>query len=170
MLKKILFAGVAIVLTATPAFADEFSAVSTIDKAVTVTDADGSVSIKYVKADRVVPGDKLFYTISYSNTSPDAAENVELVMKVPAEVTYSENSAKAPDARISPSALANEDVSVSFSTDGGKSFAPRGDLTVSVSGQNRNAVSEDITNVRFSFSEPIPIGVTGTVGFSAIVR
>ena len=170
MLKKILFAGAAMALIATPAIADEFSAVSTIDKAVSVTNDDGSVSTDFVTAERVIPGDRLFYQIAYENGSDAAVGDVALVMKVPAEVTFSENSAKFSAAADSATSKANAPVSVAFSTDGGQSFAPRGDLKVSVSGENRSAVSEDITNVRFTFAEPIPSGAAGTVSFNAIVR
>ena len=170
MLRTLILAGVVTAFTAAPAMAGDFSAVSTIDKAVIVTNEDGSTTTTFVKADRVLPGDKLFYKITYENSADDAVDDVSLVMKVPAEVTFSENSARYSIGAEKQASLAESGVSVAFSTDGGVSFAPRGDLKVSVAGQDRSAVSEDITTVRFIFEEPIPSGAAGSVSFSAIVR
>ena len=170
MLRKLIITGAALALTALPAIAENFTATSTIDKAVIVTNVDGSTTTTFVKADRVLPGDKLFYKITYENSAKEAVDDVSLVMKVPAEVTFSENSARYSIGAEKQTLIAESGVSVAFSTDGGVSFAPRGDLKVSVAGQDRSAVSEDITTVRFVFEEPIPSGAAGSVSFSAIVR
>ena len=170
MLRKILFGGIAMIVMAAPAVAGEFSAVSTIDKAVSSTNEDGSVSIEYVNADRVIPGDTLHCRIAYANETDEAVDEVDLVMNVPSEVIFSENSARLVGEAETLIPLADLGISVSFSTDNGTSFAPRGDLTVTVAGQDRSAVSEDITNVRFTFAEPIPAGQSGSVMFTAIVR
>lgn len=171
MLRSTLLAASLLGFSVLPAFAQEFTAISTIEKVVASEAAeDGSIQVTFVKADRVAPGDDLFYEITFDNATSDAADDVKLVMDVPAEVTYRENSASVAGEDGISRSLADAGVSVMFSTDNGKSFSPRGSLTVSAAGQNREAVSEDITNIRFAFLEPISAGTNGSVSFSAVVR
>jgi len=142
------------------AMAQEFTAVSTIDRMVETQNEDGTVSVNYTSADRVTPGEKLYYKLAYDNPTAELVENVNLVMNVPSEVTYSENSVD----------VNGKNIIVAFSTDGGESFAPRGELQVRVGGQPRVAVSEDITNIRWTFVDPILPNTDGTIGFKAVVR
>ncbi len=160
MLRSALLATIMFGSAYTPAFAQEFTAVSTIERMVTTENADGSVSVEFLKAERVTPGENLYYQLIYNNASSENIEDASLVMNVPPEVTYSENSAE----------IAGKDVQVSFSTDGGQTYAPRGELKVTIGGQPRAAVSEDITNIRWTFNEPIAPETEGSVGFTAIVR
>lgn len=138
----------------------EFSAISTIDRMIETPNEDGTVKVEFVKADRVTPGENLYYKLAYDNPTNDEITDVKLVMNVPPEVTYAENSAS----------VEGRNIEVSFSTDGGKTFAPRGELLVSLEGQPRRAVSEDITSIRWTFLDPILPNTEGTVGFQAIVR
>jgi len=121
---------------------------------------DGTVTVDLVKADRVLPGHNLYYQLAYDNPTTETVEDVNLVMNVPPEVTYEENSVD----------VSGKNVTVAFSTDGGQSFSPRGELKVSIGGQPRAAVSEDITNIRWTFVDPIAPNSEGTVGFKAVVR
>jgi len=159
MIRSILLAGAMFGATLAPAMAQEFTAVQIVERAVvTGENEDGSAIVEYEKAERVTPGDALLYSLNFENGSPDAIENANLVMAVPAEVTYNENSAFGDNS------------SVDFSTDGGQSFAPRGALTVSADGNERAASSEDITHIRWSFSGTITPGSAGDVGYGAVVR
>ena len=159
MIRSILLAGALLSAAMTPALAQEFTATQLVERAVTTgEDADGNAIIAFEKADRVQPGDALLYKLNYTNGTTDTIENAKLVMAVPAEVTYNENSA------------AGENTSVAFSTDGGQSFSPRGELTVSSDGTVRAASSEDITHIRWTFSGQIAAGQTGEVGYGAVVR
>ena len=142
------------------AMAQEFTAVSTIDRMVETQNEDGTVSVTFLSADRVTPGENLYYRLSYDNPTAEMVENVNLVMNVPSEVTYSENSVN----------VNGQNIIVAFSTDGGQSFSPRGDLQVSANGQPRAAVSEDITNIRWTFVDPILPNTEGEIGFKAVVR
>jgi len=160
MLRTTLLAALMLGGAYMPAFAQEFTAVSTIERMVETTNADGTVSTEFIAVERVVPGETLYYKLAYDNASSDTAENVSLVMNVPPEVTYNENTTSSLDA----------DATVFFSTDGGESFFPRGELSVTASGQERPAVSEDITNIRWTFNEPIAPGTEGVISFTATVR
>jgi len=159
MFRSILLAGALCSAAILPAFAQEFTATQIVERAViTGEDADGSAIVEFQEADRVQPGDALLYKLNYTNGTADAIENAKLVMAVPSEVIYNENSA------------AGDNASVAFSTDGGQSFAPRGELTVSSEGNRRAATSEDITHIRWSFTGQIVPGEVGEVTYSAVVR
>lgn len=160
MIRSILILSLLLPGLAASAFAQEFTAVQTIEKMVRTQQEDGTVDVSFSSAERVLPGEDLFYQLAYDNGSEDEAENVSLVMAVPSEVVYSENSVTSGDM----------DTSIAFSTDGGVSYAPRGELTVSQDGNPRPAVSEDITHIRWNFNDPVAPGAAGSVGFSAVVR
>ena len=160
MLRSVLLATIILGASYTPVFAQEFTAVSTIERMISTENADGTVTVEFIKADRVTPGENLYYQLAYNNASPENIEDASLVMNVPQEVIYSEHSAD----------IEGKDVQVAFSTDGGQTYAPRGELKVTVGGQPRAAGSEDITNIRWTFNEPIAPGSEGLVGFTAVVR
>ncbi len=159
MFRSVLLAGALFGASQMPALAQEFTATQIVERAViTGEDANGLAIIEFETAERVQPGDALVYKLNYTNASADTIDNAKLVMAVPDEVTYNENSA------------AGENTSVAFSTDGGQSFAPRGALTVSSDGDLRAATSEDITHIRWSFSGQIVPGEIGEVRYGAVVR
>ncbi len=143
---------------AAPAFASGLQAEQSVHKIVETADADGATVISLVPADRVAPGDKIAYTLSYSNDGDEPAGNVILTMPVPDEVRYVEKSAS------------RDGLIVGFSVDGGETFASRGDLAVTVDGEPRQALAEDITHIRWTFEEPIPVGSVGSVSFRAVLR
>ena len=160
MLRSTLIAGILFGSMAGTAIAQEFSAVLTIDRMIEKQNIDGTVSVEFEEAERGVPGESFYHRLSYDNPTGNVIQNVNLVMNVPPEVTYSENSTDT----------GGKNVIVAFSTDGGASFSPRGELAVTIGGQPRPAVSEDITNIRWTFIDPILPNTKGTVGFTAVVR
>lgn len=160
MIRSTLFVAAIFGFSVTPALAQDFTAVQSINKVVITQNADAEPITDYVPVESAAPGEAIYYALNYDNGTADAAENVALVMAVPGEVVYTENSAKAD---IVPT-------TVSFSTDDGVSFAPRGDLTVTLDGAVQPAGSEDITHIRWSFSEAVAPGTQGRVGFEAVVQ
>jgi len=89
------------------------TAQQTVEREVVVKNLDGTETVRREKADTVVPGENIVYSINYYNDLDKAAENVVLVMPVPAELTLIEGSADIVGAETT------------FSADGGKSFASR---------------------------------------------
>ena len=157
MLRSSLAACAAFVLSAAPAMAAGLSASQKVEVVTIETTADGDRVEVLTKAERIAPGEQVVYSLNYDNDG-EPAEDVVLVMPVPSEVVYIERSASQEVAKTE------------FSVDGGRSFAPRGSLKVTVNGEDRPALSEDITHVRWTFAEPIPAGVEGRVEFRAQVR
>ncbi len=158
MLKYALLALSAAAAIGMPAFATGLSASQTVERVVKTEAADGTISVKLEPATEVIPGEELVYSINFTNDSKAAADNIVLTMPVPAEVSYIENSAT------------NTGASVAFSVDGGQSFAPRGDLKVSVAGEERDALSEDITHIRWTFTEPVGAGQSGELVYRAVLK
>lgn len=157
MIRAALFALSLTTAFVAPVHASGLTAEQSVLKIVETVDESGETVTNLVPADKVAPGDTVVYALEYANGASDPADNVKLTMPVPAEVSYLENSATT------------DGVSVSFSADGGERFASRGDLTVSVDGEPREALSGDITHVRWVFEEPIAGGATGKVSYRAVL-
>jgi len=142
----------------TAAEAGGMTAAQIVERQVVVESPDGATEVTYEPAASAMPGDTIRYKMSYANAGTAAAENIVLVVPVPAEVRYIENSASGSGA------------SAAFSADGGKSFAPRGDLKVSVDGVVRAALAEEITHIRWSMQRPMAAAESGELSFEAVLR
>lgn len=130
------------------------------EKEVTVTEAGKQVQ-KRVKTDKAAPGESLVFTLAYKNTGDEKAVDVKLDNPVPAGTRYVPNSAAGANAQIS------------FSVDGGATFARPEQLTVEkvVAGKKEKvkAQAADYTTIRWVISEIAP-GQTGQVSFRAQVQ
>ena len=139
--------------------ASALTAQQTVEREVIVKQADGTQAVKREKADMVTPGDKVVYTLSYYNDERDPADNIVLVMPIPAEVKYLEGSADMENARTA------------YSADGGKTFSVREALKVKqADGRLQMASADDITHVRWSVSEAVAPGASGTLSFSGRLK
>jgi uncharacterized repeat protein (TIGR01451 family) len=124
---------------------------------VTVNEA-GEAETKLVAADRVVPGEKVVYTITFRNISDEPAENVVITNPISAELMYVDGSAFGPGSDIQ------------FSVDGGQTFANSNELTVTEDGVTRSAVAEDFTHVRWVMQQELAAGAQGIARFSAVLE
>lgn len=145
-------------LCAPSAVAAGLTATQSVERRVEIQTPDGETEISWITAEKAVPGDVMRYAMHYSNAGKLKAENVVLVMPVPTAMRYVENSATT------------DALEVTFSADGGLSFASRGELTVNADGRKVSAESGDITHVRWTFPAGIAAGQSGTVGFEAILN
>jgi uncharacterized repeat protein (TIGR01451 family) len=117
---------------------------------------------KKVAADKVNPGDVIFYTLSYVNSGNEAATNAVMDDPIPKGTVYLPGSAFGKDADIS------------FSIDGGKAFKKPSLLTYEVKLPNgkiekRTASPEQYTHVRWTVSV-IPAHGSGQVGFQVRMK
>lgn len=158
MLKRSVIALSLIALMPASALATGLIATQIVERMVTTETDDGALTVEFVEATTVVPGEILAYWLEYQNSGEQSAENVVLTVPVPGDVTYVENSATMSS------------VVPVFSTDGGATFAPRGHLTVSVNGVERKALAEEITHIRWMFTSEIPVGEQGKLGFQATLN
>lgn len=101
----------------------------------------------------VVPGDKLVFTTTYSNTGAEPVRNFVVTNPLPAAVA------------LAPEGAEKQEVSV----DGGKSWGKLGMLKVSDAAGQRPAQASDVTHVRWVLPLLAP-GARGAVTYNAIVR
>ena len=121
------------------------TAEQTVEREVVVKNIDGTETLKREKADTVVPGEKIVYSINYYNDLDKAAENVVLVMPVPSELALIEGSADISGAETT------------YSADGGKSFAAREKVVVTLADNStRIADASDITHVKWMVASITP--------------
>jgi len=111
---------------------------------------------KRVAADKVNPGDVIFYTINYVNSGDKEATNSFLDDPIPKGSVYIPGSAFGDNAEIT------------FSIDGGKTFKKPSLLTyeVKVNGkmEKKTASSEQYTHIRWTVNV-VPAHGKGQVGF-----
>jgi uncharacterized repeat protein (TIGR01451 family) len=104
----------------------------------------GDVEVKLVPAGKVVPGDRIVYTIVARNVSAQPADRIVITDPIPEHMTYVDGSA---DSGVG---------GVLFSVDGGMRFAAPEQLRViGEDGAPRRAEPRDYTHVRFVFDEPL---------------
>ena len=123
-----------------------------------VTDDNGVEQTRLVEATNVLPGERVLFSVTYTNIGDQAAEEVVITNPVPDHMVYIDNSASG------------DNTSITFSVDGGESFgAPRDLLVTDASDTQRPATAKDYTHVRWIVESDIASGASDTVQFSAVV-
>lgn len=123
------------------------------------TDNTGAEQQRLVPAARVVPGENIVFTVTYSNNGDQPAENITITNPVPEHMDYVDGSASG------------DSTTITFSVDGGNEFAAAGELTVAAEdGSQRPAGAVDYTHVRWVVSSDVAPGTNGTVQFTAVVE
>lgn len=134
------------------------TAQQSVEREIVVQNEDGTETVKRETADMVTPGEKIVYSLNYFNDQDKAAENIVLVMPVPAELALIEGSAELSNA------------GTTYSVDDGVSFANRQDLQITLqSGDLRPAQASDITHVRWVVPAVMP-GASGTLSFKGLLK
>lgn len=118
----------------------------------------GVSDTRLVAADIVVPGEKVFYTITFTNISDETADNVVITNPIAADLVYVEGSGFGPG------------TDMQFSVDGGKTFATPAELTVTEDGETRAAKASDYTHVRWILKNNLDAGAQATARFAAVLE
>ncbi len=126
------------------------------------TVVNGKQKTKLLPADTVKPGQVIQYTIYYTNTGDEAATKVVVNNPIPKGTVYLAETAYGYGAQIT------------FSVDGGKTFAPPGSLMVTVTRADgskitRKAMAAEYTHIRWVISK-VAAGGSGSVGFKVRVK
>ena len=122
-------------------------------------DENGVEQTRMVEAGKVLPGEQLKFTITYTNVGDEPAENVTITNPVPDYMDYVLGSASGDNSAIT------------FSVDGGQNFGNPQELAVTdTEGTRRPAAVEDYTHVRWIIGSDIAPGDSGEVTFSAVVE
>jgi uncharacterized repeat protein (TIGR01451 family) len=120
-----------------------------------VTDAKGVKSNKLFPATRVLPGDPIVFQLTYNNLGKAPAARFVINNPVPNGVEFT----------------GVREASATVSVDGGKTFGTLSSLKVKgVDGKLRGAVNADVTQIRWSFAQPIAVGAKGNVMFYGLVK
>ena len=149
-------------LLAAPAFAAPRLAVSITQLREVVETKDGARTARMVPATSVTPGDVVEYVLAYENRGDAAAKDANIDDPIPKGTTYLAGSATGEGAEIT------------FSADGGRTFAPAVRLTYEVrlpSGavEKRVATPAEYTHVRWTLKQ-VPPGAAGKVSFRVRVK
>jgi uncharacterized repeat protein (TIGR01451 family) len=129
-----------------------------VQKEEVVVTESGETEKRLVAAETVVPGEQVFYTITFRNDGAAPAENVVITNPIATELTYVDGSAFGPG------------MAIEFSADGGATFAAAAELTVTEDGKTRSATAEDFTHIRWTLRSGLGSGSQGTARFAAILN
>ncbi len=123
---------------------------------VPIAKENGEIEFRRLPAGRVVPGDEVIYTIRAENIGDESVEDVVITDPVPEHMTYSEGTAVGTGA------------SITFSVDGGSTYAVREKLEVTeADGTTRPAAASDYTHIRWMFTDALHPGSSRDVRFRA---
>ncbi len=131
---------------------------STVQKEETVVSDTGESETRLVPAERVVPGDKVVYTTTFTNRGDAPADNVVITNPIDESLTYIAGS------------VFGAGMTIEFSADGGQTFGPAATLTVSDENAERAAAPADYTHIRWTLDGDLEAGATGVARFSATVN
>ena len=120
---------------------------------------NGDIQTRRVPVAKVFPGSEVLYVVTYENMGEKPASKVTITNPVPSVMEYVGQSASTQQA------------DVTFSVDGGVSYASLDALTVTgEDGNRRPATSLDVTNVRWQLIAPILPGNAGSVEYRARLK
>ena len=119
---------------------------------------DGETVRTLVDAEVVVPGETVFYTITFRNVGQEPADNVVITNPIAESLVYVDGSAFGPGTDIR------------FSVDGGATFAPAAELTVVEDGVERRATASDYTHVRWVMNNDLEAGAQAVARFAAVLE
>jgi uncharacterized repeat protein (TIGR01451 family) len=143
------------------AHAQAVEVVSKVEREVVVLEKGVKVT-KVAPVEKIVPGDEVTYTLTYTNKTGKPVTDIAITNPVPKHTRYKDGSAEGAGTVIT------------FSVDGGKTFAAPEKLTVTSkdkSGRDvqRPAVAQDYTHIRWQVKQTLTPGQSGSVRFRAVV-
>jgi uncharacterized repeat protein (TIGR01451 family) len=106
------------------------------------------------------PGDRLGYTLAFTNTTKGAVKHVQFVDPLPRGLVYRTGSARA-----------DKPVRIEYSIDGGKTFTANPVVEVVENGRKvvKPAPREAYSHIRWTVEAPLAPGAQVTAGFQAEV-
>ena len=133
--------------------------VRTIAEVETRILVNGRDAIKLVPAERLSPGDEIIYTLEIRNAGPVLIRPLTVPYQIPDHVRYVADSAVGPGA------------DVSFSVDGGRTYAWPDGLTVEgPQGVLRPATAADYTHILWRLKHGLKTNAVAIAHFRAIVK
>ncbi|MEN8205384.1 MAG: hypothetical protein ABFS24_05145 [Pseudomonadota bacterium] len=122
-------------------------------------EASGEQTVRRVPATMAVPGKDVIYTLTFENVGSESGKDIIINNPIPEHTVYKTDSASGTDTRIS------------FSVDGGQSFAPPEQLTVTgADGNTRTAKASEYTTIRWKYTKPLQPGKKSSVEFRVVLQ
>jgi len=149
---------IALMLLTTTAMAQHLDVQTTVHKQEIVVNDAGEEDKRLVEAEVVLPGETVFYTITFTNVSDEVADRVVITNPIAENLVYLDGSAFGAG------------MDIEFSVDGGETFAAAGELTVTEDGETRVAKASDFTHVRWVMRNDLAVGAQGTARFAAVLE
>ncbi len=152
---KLLLAVAALLVPGAAFAADTVALSSMVFVEKTIADAEGKAKVTLHEPKVVTPGDRLIFILNYQNRGSAAANNFVVTNPLPTAVAYQ----------------GTADASAEVSIDGGKNWGALAVLKVADgAGRWRSARPEDVTHVRWTMKQAIPVGAQGKLSFRGVVR
>jgi uncharacterized repeat protein (TIGR01451 family) len=123
-----------------------------------VSRAPGTEVYRFVPAKLLQQGEVVYYTVRVKNAGSTFARDVIITQRIPVNTTYVEDSASGPGANVT------------FSVDGGQTFAPATALTIDVEGNTQPAEPAHYTHIRWHLRNPLAPGAIALARFRAVFR
>lgn len=155
---KILMSVILIAFAATATAQEHLDVRTTAQKETLVLNDAGETEKRLVTADVVVPGESVFYTITFTNIGDEPADNVVITNPIAEDLMYVDGSAFGPG------------MDIQFSVDGGVTFAAANELTIAEDGEVRDAQAADFTHVRWVMQNDLEAGAQGVARFAAVLE
>lgn len=135
----------------------EVEIVSKAEVEVEKINEEGEKIVVRQAAEKVMPGETVIFTNTFTNKGEEPAENIVITNPIPAHMNYIDGSAFGAKAVIT------------FSVDGGESFDRPGNLRLPAADGSLilPAEADDFTHVRWTWTEPLQTQQTEEVGFRA---
>ncbi len=153
-----ILTAIALTLLATTAMAQHLDVQTTVHKQEVVVNDAGEEEKRLVEAEVVLPGETVFYTITFTNVSDEVADRVVITNPIAENLVYLDGSAFGAG------------MDIVFSVDGGETFAAASELTVTEDGETREAKASDFTHVRWVMRNDLAAGAQGTARFAAVLE
>jgi len=133
-----------------------------VKEEISAPDPKGNLRVVRKGVERASPGDVLVYTLTYTNFGKEPAANARVDDPIPSGTV------------LLPASVLGERAGITFSVDGGKSFAAY-PVMKTVSGPDGKPASveapaESYTHIRWTAQEPIAPGESRSAAFKVIVR
>ncbi len=127
---------------------------ATVEREIEVVDENGEKQIKRQKAELVMPGETVVYTITARNVGDAPATNVVITDPIPEHMDYT-------------GSVTGEGARITFSIDDGKTYDVASALLIPDGGGKKPAPPEDYTHIRWKFNDALEPGSARSVEFRA---
>lgn len=147
----------AVHLPAHAADAVEIRSVAEVE--VEVVNSKGQKELKRQPVEKAVPGTEVIYTTTFRNLIDKPVGNIAITNPVPNDTFYKGGSA------------AGANTTITFSVDGGKTFATPDKLKLKgQDGKERPALPAEYSHIRWTYLGELGAGKSGTVTFRAVIK